>query len=119
MIEKAIQERSLSLLQFQTSRRNREETDFVDFGEVLEFAGTDGPFGGEGVAGMDVALGQVAFASPGVDGLAAFLKDGAQVDERTSGNEAGFFAEFALGGYEQIFAFVGFALGDGPMTIVF
>src|SRR5688572_12022413 len=119
MIQEAIQKRNLSLLQFHTSLRNREEADFIDFGEALEFAGTDRPLGGEGVAGMDVAGGQVAFASPSVDGLAAFLKDGAEIDERAGGNEARFFAEFALGGDEQIFAFVRFALGDGPMAVVF
>src|SRR5688500_10631634 len=98
--EKTIQKRNLRLLQFQTSFRNREETDLVDFGEGLEFAGSDRPFGVEGVAGMRVAFGNAAFTRPGVNSLAPFLEDRAEVDEWSCQNESGFFTEFALGGGE-------------------
>ena len=119
MIEETIQKRKLSLLELEAGFGDGEEADFVDLGEALEFAGADGPFGGKGVAGVNVASRYVAFARPGVHGFAAFLKDRAKVDERAERNEPGFFAEFAFGGDEQVFAFVGLALGDGPMAIVF
>ena len=77
MIEETVQKRKLSLLELEAGFGDGEEADFVDFREGLEFAGTDGPFGGEGVAGVSVASRYVAFARPGVDGLAAFLEDGA------------------------------------------
>ncbi len=119
MVQETIQERELSLLDFEAGFGDGEEADFINLGEGLEFAGADGPFGGEGVAGMDVAARHITFARPGVDGLAAFLEDGAEIDKRTGGNEPGLFTEFALGGDEQIFAFIRFAFGDGPVAVVF
>lgn len=119
MGEEPVEEGDLGFFQFEAGLGDGEEADLVDFGEGLEVAGADGPFGGEGVAGMGVAFGHVACAGPGVDGLAAFLKDVAQGNEWAAGVEAGFFAEFALGGSEEVFALVGFPFWNGPVAVVF
>lgn len=53
-----------------------------------------------------------------MDELAALLLDGLEGDEWAGRLNASFLLELPLGGYEQIFVGIRFALGDRPRTFV-
>ena len=119
VLEEPIHKRNLSVLQFLTSFRNREETDFVDLLKCLEFSRTDRPLGCKGVTGMDVASRHIPFTRPCVNRLTAFLQDCPECDKGAEGYKADLFAKLPLRGSEEIFPFVRFAFRNGPVSVVF
>jgi hypothetical protein len=109
----------LSLLQLEARFLDRKKANFVDLREGLKFSGPNGPFRAEGVAGVIVSFGQITFARPGVNDLAAFLRNGAELKKRSGWDEANLLAKSTLRGQEQVLPSVRFTLGNGPVAIVF
>ncbi len=90
----------------------------VDFWEFDVAAGAWGPLDADEVAGEGGGV-AIARAGEGGDGFAAGLPDGAEGVEWAGGGEAGFFGEFADGGFEGLLGWGEFAFGDGPCAAVF
>src|ERR1700722_12487424 len=89
----------------------------VDFREFHDSARTRRPFERECVALQRCRI-KIALARPGGDRLAAWLPVGAEIEKPARDLHAGFFKEFALGGGEEVFAFIGKALGNGPRAFI-
>ena len=89
----------------------------VDFRDFDFATGAGWPFDGRGIADQ-VGRFEVALKSPGGDDFAAELLDVSkgQVTVWSGGRwrEAGFFAELAAGGFENVFSGDDVAFGDGP-----
>src|SRR6266567_1273906 len=98
--------------------RDREPLGPVDLGEFLTLAGLGRPLEREHVA-AELRRVTVAFHCPGVDHLAAALRDRCQRDERTLSPAAGFLLELALRGRQRLLFRWKLTLGHRPGPCVF
>src|ERR1700722_2187717 len=89
----------------------------VDLREFRHSPRTRRPFERECVALQRCRI-EIALARPGGDGFGARLLVGAEIEKRARDRHAGFFKEFALGGGEEVFAFIGKALGNRPRAFI-
>src|SRR6185436_18785212 len=67
---------------------------------------------------MFVAVGQIPVTCPGVHDFSAFLLNRAEIYEWSGRAITDFLEKFALRGFEQFFAVIRLAFGNGPITFI-
>ena len=117
MPEEAVEEGDLGGEDFVAGGVEGEPLGAVDLWDFDFATGAGWPLDGRGIAD-EVGGVEIAFQGPGGDDFAAELLDvtegQVEVWSAGRGHEAGFFAEFASGGFEDVFSGDDVAFGDGP-----
>src|SRR6266853_5183806 len=88
-----------------------EEGGLIDFGKLLQLAGTRRPFEGESIA-LQAAGFPIGLDCPGANDLASLLFYRRLRNEVARGRETEFFGAFALSGGQGIFAWLNLSLGN-------